>query len=93
MVKKLLNLIYLFIFGATNSFFLTNAISREETLEIKNKGLATEETIVSGYYGFEGADGFRYIIKYTIDKSGNHIEIDRFSIHRIQQNVLKSLIG
>lgn len=48
---------------------------------------------MTGQYGFEGTDGYRYIIKYMIDKSGNHIEIDKISIHRIQPNVLKSLIG
>lgn len=75
------------------SYFFSNSVNRAETLEIKNKGLPTEETIVTGQYGFEGADGYRYIIKYVIDKSGNKIEIDKFSIHRIPPNVLKSLIG
>lgn len=75
------------------SYFLSNSFSRIETYEIKNKGLPTEETIVSGQYGFEGADGFRYLIKFNVDKNGNHIEIDRFSINRIQPNLLKSLIG
>lgn len=75
------------------SYFISNSINRNESFEIKNKGLPTEETIVTGQYGFKGADGYKYIIKYNIDNSGNHIELDKFSINRIPPNVLKSLIG
>lgn len=90
-------MIYLFFWGGGLrewfSYFLSNSINRNETLEIKNKGLPTQQTIVTGQYGFKGADGYKYIIKYIIDKSGNHIVIDKFSIHRIPPNLLKSLIG
>lgn len=62
-------------------------------LEIKNKGTPEEETIVIGSYSFKGDDGYRYTIKYTIDKSGKHIEIDRAPFRRIPPSLLKSLVG
>lgn len=68
-------------------------MGRQETLEIKNKGTPEEETVITGVILFKGDDGYRYFIRYTIDKSGNHIEIDRAAIHRIPPSLLKSLVG
>lgn len=75
------------------SFGISNSVGRQETLEIKNKGTPEEETVITGVILFKGDDGYRYFIRYTIDKSGNHIEIDRAAIHRIPPSLLKSLVG
>lgn len=66
---------------------------REETFEIKNKGTPEEETFLNGQFVFKGDDGYRYYIKYTIDKNGVHAEVDRTLIHRIPPSTLKSLVG
>lgn len=75
------------------SFFVSNSVNREETLEVKNKGTPDEETVVNGKYSFKGDDSYKYFIKYTIDKNGIHIDIDRLLFHRIPPSTLKSLVG
>lgn len=68
-------------------------IYREETYEVKNKGTPEEETILNGFYRFNAEDGYRYFIKYTIDKNGTKIDVSRLLHHRIPPNALKSLVG
>lgn len=75
------------------SLILTNSVTREETFEIRHKGTDEEETVVVGKYAFKGDDGYRYFIKYTIDKTGIFVELDRAPIRRIPPSVLKSLVG
>lgn len=66
---------------------------REETFEIKNEGTPDEEKIVFGQFSFKGDDGFKYFIKYRVDKEGSHVEIDSVYVHRIPPSTLKSLVG
>lgn len=75
------------------SFTLSNSVYREETFEIRNKGTPEEETYLNGQYAFKGDDGYKYYIKYIIDKDGIHTEVDRLLIHRIPPGTLKSLVG
>lgn len=69
------------------------AVYRREKLEVKNKGTADEETVVTGFYSFLGEDEYKYFIRYTIDKKGSHIEVDPVLFERIPPSTLKSLVG
>lgn len=85
--------VYLIVIFFSLSLGVSHSVFRDETFEIKNKGTLDEETNVTGQYSFLGDDGYKYFIKYTIDKSGNHIEIDRAPFRRIPPSLLKSLVG
>lgn len=66
---------------------------REEKLEVVNKGQPDENEVLSGVLEVRGDDGYKYYIRYTIDKSGSQILVDRAPIRRIPPNALKSLVG
>lgn len=75
------------------SITLNNHVHREETVEIRNKGTPDQEPFVNGLYWFRGADGYRYTVKYAIDKDGIHTDIETLYIHRIPPTLLKTLVG
>lgn len=93
--KSLINFFFFFSINFLSfvSLTLSNSVHREETFEIRNKGTLEEETFVNGLYWFKGIDGYRYTIKYTIDKNGTHTDIESFYIHRIPPTLLKTLVG
>lgn len=68
-------------------------MTREEKLDVLNKGTPNEETSITGEWTFKADDGYKYYIKYRVDKTGTHIDIDKTPIKRIPPNALKSLIG
>lgn len=68
-------------------------MNREESVEVKNRGTPEEEFVFTGSYSFRAEDGFKYIVRYTLSKTGSDVTIDRIAIHRIPPNALKSLVG
>lgn len=58
-----------------------------------NKGQPDENEVISGVVEVKGDDGYKYFIRYTIDKNGSQVEVDRAPIRRIPPNALKSLVG
>ncbi|XP_031633364.1 uncharacterized protein LOC116347087 [Contarinia nasturtii] len=79
--------------GYTYRLAVPGLVIREETLEVRNKGTDKEETAVIGLYFFDGDDGYRYYIKYTIDNNGIITEVEAVPRRRVPPNVLKSLVG
>lgn len=76
-----------------HSYYTNVGVYREETVEIINKGTPEEDFTISGTLTFRADDGFKYNIKYTYDKTGRNVTIDRFPFKRIPPNALKSLVG
>lgn len=76
-----------------NSYRTSVGVYREETFEILHKGTPEEEYVISGVLTFKADDGYKYNIKYTCDKNGSNVILDRFPIRRIPPNALKSLVG
>lgn len=68
-------------------------MTREEKLEVVNKGTPDEKEVISGIFQVKGDDGYKYFVRYTIDKEGTKIDVDRAPIRRIPPGALKSLVG
>lgn len=69
---------------------------REETIKIFGEGTDHEEIVINGEYSFKTIDGTTYVVTYTADKTGYHVNTVTYPaplIESVPINLIKSLVG
>lgn len=83
------------------SYTQSDGQSREETINIINKGTPEQELIVEGKYSYTLENGEEYTVQYKADKKGFQPTIERGSkfakqtpsVSRLSPNLAASLVG